>query len=238
MWKKYASDFFACSNKAGQFMFGSIKNLSVIPNAIEVEKFRYSDKIRNNIRQEMGISDKFVIGHIGRFNLQKNHMFVLNIFEKIHEKNPSAVLLLIGEGELEDKIRKEIGKKKLENFIMILGIRKDVNLIYQAMDVFILPSLFEGLPVTGIEAQASGLPCFFSDVITDEIGITNNSHFISLDRENQWINSILEINDRESNDRGVYFYLIRDSKFNVKNSAKILEKMYLNFYSITEEQKI
>lgn len=192
-----ATDYFACSKEAGRWMFGTSHTFTVIHNAINTTPFIYNEKIRKKKRKELGITNDFVIGHVGRFSYQKNHGYLLDIFHYFHERHPNSLLLLIG-GIVEDGSYLKFAKEKvreleLQNSVKFLGMRNDVPELMQAMDCFLLPSLFEGLGIVGIEAQASGLPCFFSDTITRELGITNLAHFISLkDTPEQWVNVIEE----------------------------------------------
>lgn len=192
-----ATDYFACSQLAGKWMFGENTPFTVIPNAIDCSKFRFNPEMRTKMRKSLNIEDKFVIGHVGRFTYQKNHGFLIDVFNEIHKINPKAVLLLIGDA-VEDMSYYETAKQKVEKnnlteYVKFLGMRNDVPLLMQAMDCFILPSKFEGLPVVGIEAQAAGLPCFFSDTITREVGITNLASFISLeDSSVDWAERILK----------------------------------------------
>lgn len=131
-------------------------------NAIDVSKYNYNPHVRDDIRRKLKINDDtFVIGHVGRFTYQKNHEFLINVFKKVHQKVNDSVLLLIGEGPDEGVIKQKVKELKLNNNVMFLGRRNDVPKLFQAMDCFVLPSRFEGLPIVGIEAQAAGLPCVF-----------------------------------------------------------------------------
>lgn len=223
---KYKSNVnWACSTEAGKYLFKKRK-FELIPNAIDMQKFSYNPEIREKKRKELGIEGKFVIGNVGRFNLQKNHKFVLEIFKEIKKKEKNAVLLLVGEGELRERIREQIKELKLEEDVMLLGVRKDTNELYQTMDVFLLPSLFEGLPVTGIEAQTSLLKCYFSDEITKEVKITENIHFVSLDKTaEQWAKEILENKDYNRQDTKII-----SQQFDIKVVAKELERKYQEYY--------
>lgn len=192
-----ATYYFACSQKAGEWMFGKKKKFIIVHNAIDVEKYKYDLQIRQKKRKELEIKDKFVIGHIGRFVYQKNHEFLIDVFNKIHEMLPEVELLLIGDA-VENKIYLNEAKQKvkdlgLEKKVKFLGMRKDVSELMQVMDCFVLPSRFEGLPLVGVEAQAAGLPCFFSDTITKEIQITNLVKFISLQESTKlWAEEIIK----------------------------------------------
>lgn len=171
-WKYYANTLFACSEKAGEFMFGN-SPFRVINNGIECEKFVFNEKTRNCYRQQLGLEGKMVIGHIGRFDPQKNHQFLIDIFATYLKNNPKAVLLLVGEGALLEQVKQKVCDLHLEKSVQFLGVRSDTSQLYQVMDIFVLPSLFEGLPVVGVEAQAAGLPLLTSNVVTSELQITN-----------------------------------------------------------------
>lgn len=196
--KIYATDYFACSELAGRWLFGNKEfdkgNVYILNNAIDVEKFRYNENTRKKVRKELNIADDtFVIGHIGRFVAQKNHTFLIDIFNEIHKERPNSILLLVGQGPLKEMIKEKVKKLGLNDSVIFLGQRKDANRLYQAMDVFVLPSLYEGLPVVGIEAQASSLACIFSDSMTKETKVLENSQFISLnDSLDTWKEYILK----------------------------------------------
>lgn len=186
--KKYSTHYFACSNYAAKFLFGNnITNnnkLYIMKNAIDKNKFSYNKKIRNEYRKKFNIDDDtLVIGHIGRFVKQKNHKFLINIFNEIVITNNNSLLILTGSGPLEEKIKKQVNKFSLENKVIFLGQRNDTNNLYQMFDLLLLPSLYEGLPVVGVEAQVASLPCILSNEITDEIKLTNLVKFISLNEK-------------------------------------------------------
>lgn len=193
-----ATDYFACSKLAGEWMFGKDSHFTVIPNAIDCEKYRFNENIRNQVRQTLGIEDQFVVGHVGRFTYQKNHSFLLDIFHEIHKQNPRSVLLLVGDA-VEDMSFYRAAKEKvkqyhLEDCVQFLGMRNDVPQLMQAMDCFVFPSKFEGLPVVGIEAQAAGLPCYFADTITREVGVTELAQFLPLkNNARQWAERIMQV---------------------------------------------
>lgn len=217
----------SCSTEAGKYLFRK-KKFEVIPNAIDMERFKYNEEIRNDKRKEMGLEDKFVIGNIGRFNLQKNHEFIIDVFYELQKENKNAVLMLIGTGELEEKIKQKVSNLKIEDKVLFMGNINNVEEMYQVMDIFIMPSLFEGLPVTGVEAQVSGLYCLFADTITREVQISNNCKFIPLQESKQiWKKEIISNN---SNNREQSYENIKESIFNIKKLSKELEKKYLDLY--------
>lgn len=229
--KKVANNYWGCGVDAVKFYFGDKvvqdNNYMILHNAIEVDKFIYNEDIRNRIREELNLTNKFVIGHVGRFMEQKNHEFILNLFKVILDKEPNAVLILLGDGELQEKMKQKAKNLKIDNAVKFLGNVNNVNEMYQAMDVFLLPSLFEGLPVVGIEAQASGLKCFFSDVITDEVKITDNVKYLSLKNgsKEKWADEILKGKEYQ---RKNMINEIKNAGYSIEDEAKKLEKIYLD----------
>ena len=213
--KIFATDYMCCSELAGRWLFGNKAydngKVYLLNNAIDLEKFRYNKKIRDNKRKELGISDDtLVIGHVGRFVEQKNHDFLIEIYNEIYKEKNNSILLLVGQGPLIEKMQEKVKKFKLEKNVKFLGQRDDINELYQAFDVFCLPSLYEGLPVVGIEAQASGLLCFFSEDMTKETKVLDTSVFLSLHQsEKVWANKIISLSK---------FYVRRDTKDEMTNN--------------------
>lgn len=186
----------APSTEAARFTFGnSLVNkgeVQILHNGLELKKYEYSDRARKTIRKEFNLTNKFVIGHVGRFNLQKNHSFLIEIFACIEKKRDDAVLMLVGNGELESEIKKKVIDLKLTDKVIFTGIRKDIGGILSAMDVFAFPSYFEGMPNTVIEAQANGLHCMVSDSITKEANITGLVDYIPLEKSaEEWARKII-----------------------------------------------
>ena len=192
----YATHLMACGEEAGRWLFGSKafdKGLvTILPNAIDVERYAFNQESRQRLRTELGIQDKFVIGHVGRFMKQKNHEFLIRVFSEVRKLRPDAVLMLVGDGELRPSIEKMVQNLGLSGAVLLLGNRSDTADLYSAMDLFVLPSLYEGLPVVGIEAQAAGLPCLFSDHISKESKILESAVFIPMD-VGTWISAISEL---------------------------------------------
>jgi len=183
--KVFATDYMCCSELAGRWLFGNKTynkgDVYLLNNAIDLDKFIYDEKIRNKKRKELGIKkNQLVIGHIGRFVAQKNHTFLIDIFNEIHKQNNNAILVLAGQGPLLEDIRKKVNQLKLTDYVQFLGQRSDANELYQAFDVFLLPSLYEGLPVVGVEAQAAGLLCILSNDMTKETKVLDSTIFMSL----------------------------------------------------------
>ncbi|MDO5548130.1 MAG: glycosyltransferase [Eubacteriales bacterium] len=225
--EKNATHLWACSRKAAEYMFQSksLNRVIIIPNGIVTERFTYHEEVRKKIRKEINVEDKFVVGHVGRFLPQKNHEFLIDIFAEIYKKEPNAVLLLLGQGELENKIRERVNQFELNECVRFLGIRNDIENIYQAMDVFILPSFHEGLPVTGIEVQASGLPIVLSDSITEEVKLTKYVRFLSLtDGASKWADALLAYRDVNRKDQVKEIY---EAGYDINQVAKRLERFYL-----------
>ena len=221
---KNSNVYFACSNMAGKFLFKN-KKFYLIKNAIEFNKFAYNVEIRDKYRKELKLDGKVVYGHVGRFNIQKNHTFLLDVFEKIVKNDDNSILLLIGKGELENEILQIVKNKKLENHVKFLGERDDVNNLFQAMDLFLLPSLFEGLPVVGVEAQASDLQCIFSDKITKEVRLLDKTIFIDINNSDNWVNAISKLNVMVDERKNVND-IIRKNGYDIQYSTKILDNIY------------
>ena len=182
----------AVSAEAGFSLYGKYLSFDTIHNGIDLDLFGYNPIVREQTRQKMGWQQHFVVGHIGRFEEQKNHRFLIDIFYEIHQKNPAALLVLIGCGSLEEEIQKKVQSLGLEKEVLFLGTQSHTTEYYQAFDCFVFPSLFEGLGIVLIEAQASGLPCFASDAIPAE-AFAVNAYPLSLGMSaSSWAETILE----------------------------------------------
>lgn len=228
--KKYANYFFACSERAAMWKFPRNviegKKYKVIKNGIDTEKFKFDTKIREEYREQLRIQKKFVLGHVGRFEEQKNHEFIINVFQEVLKINKNAVLILIGEGNLKERIENIAKEKKIQENIMFLGIRDDVNYILQAMDVFVFPSIFEGLGIAVIEAECSGLPVICSDKLPKEVEITDRVHKISLAKgAEKWADKILKVKDKSN--REIYYKEINCNGYDIKEVANKMEEFYL-----------
>lgn len=227
--KTFSTHYFACSEYAGKWLFGekTVKQGKVIilNNAIDLEQFKFSQSNRDKIRKELDIEGKFVVGHIGRFVYEKNHEFLLDIFEEILKKRQESVLLLVGEGPLEDQIRKK-AKKFPKGTVKFLGVRTDANRLYSAFDILFLPSKSEGMPVVGIEAQANGLPCVFSDAMTREVKLLETVTFLNINEPaTTW--ATISIKERLDNAEEI----IRPLGFDIGSQAQKLEKLYEKLYA-------
>ncbi|MCO1600976.1 glycosyltransferase family 1 protein [Desulfosporosinus nitroreducens] len=228
--KVYPTHFCACSALAGKWLFGKRfydqGNVKLIPNAIDISKFSFNQEIRNRVRKELNVEDSFVIGHVGRFMKQKNHNFLVDIFKKIHEIDSTAILLLAGEGELKEEIENKVRMLGLKDSVCFLGVQNNVHELMQGMDIFLLPSLYEGLPVVGVEAQSAGLPCVYADTITEETKILDSTEFVSLKESvDKWADKVLHFKD--GFERKKVDEKIIDSGFQIKKAAENLCNYYL-----------
>ena len=228
--KLFATDYMCCSELAGRWLFGDKEydkeNVYLLNNAIDLDKFKYNESLRKEKRKELGISDDtLVIGHVGRFVEQKNHRFLIDIFNEIYKKNNNSLLLLAGQGPLIDEIKNKVKSLKLEKKVKFLGQRSDIDKLYQVFDVFLLPSLYEGLPVVGVEAQAAGLLCELSNDMTKETKVLDTTRFISLNiSAEEWANNILE--DVKKHKRIDSSKEMTDKNFNIKEETSKLEDKY------------
>lgn len=228
IFQKVPTIYLSCSDKATKWLYtkktinsGKVK---LINNAIDVDRYDYNELYRNEFRKTNNLEGKFVIGHVGRFSEQKNHIFLINIFESLYEKDKNSKLVLVGEGELKEKIQILVKEKGLEKAVIFFGVTNEVEKCFDGFDVFILPSLYEGNPVVGIEAQASGLPCIFSDTITSNAQITPNVKYLSLNENVEvWRDKLLSFKDfkRKSTKK-----LIIQNGFDIKSLISEIEKIY------------
>jgi glycosyltransferase involved in cell wall biosynthesis len=228
---RYCTDKFACSTDAAVWGFGkkkiSNKKINIFNNAINTTKFVYKDEVRKEKRKELGVEDSFIIGHVGRFVEQKNHGFIIKIFNELIKIEKKAKLLLVGVGRLEEEIKKQIEELGIEKSVMMLGSRSDVNELMQAMDVFLFPSLFEGLGIVAIEAQAADLHVFASDVVPKEANISELFHSLSLNDEPlKWAEKIVKyskINARVDRTGDII-----KNNYDIKANTEWITNFYLN----------
>lgn len=230
--KLFANQYWACSKLAGEWMYGKgaveSGKVEVINNAIDLQKFAFNQEKRDSLRQELDLTNSFVVGHVGRFMTQKNHEFLVDIFAEIAREKANAKLLLIGEGVLKSKIERKVKLLGIANRVIFTGARSDVADLYNAMDVFLLPSHYEGLALVGVEAQANGLQYFLSDVITREVEVTDLCHFISLNKSaKEWSDDILSV---EGAVRENKLTDISKAGFDITVETKKVEKFYLEVY--------
>lgn len=215
----------APSTEAAEFLFGKgcIANHEVclLKNAIPLAFYQYDKKQRNRIREEFDISSNFVIGHVGRFNKQKNHKFLIEVFSEVIKVKPEAILILVGKGELENDIREQILMLGLGDKVIFTGVRKDIPSLLMAMDIMIFPSFFEGMPNIIIEAQATGLPCLVSDSITNEVKLTDLIHYKSVKADDAkcWSKIVISKLD-EKRDRGCYKQILFEAGYDINKGSE------------------
>lgn len=226
--KKHTKILLACSEKACEYLFhcnSKNSNAVIIRNAIDLSKFKYNEQIRNELRAKYGLEDDLVIGTVGRIEKVKNHLFLVDIFNELVKYNPKSKLVIVGEGSQRDLVEKKISEYNLEDKVLLLGSCRNVNELYQLMDIFVMPSLFEGLPVVGIEAQAEGLPAIFSENITKELSITTNNKFLSLNLSpKDWAEECLK-SSKIKRDKDISSELY-ESGFDISNEANKLLNIY------------
>jgi len=221
---------FSCGVEAAKCYFGQKvvdeNDYVLIPNAIDVERFIYNPEIRNKIRKENDLENKHVVGHVGRFMAQKNHTFLVDVFADVLKIDSQAHLVLLGDGELMDEIKRKAEDLGISEHVTFVGNVGNANEWYQAFDCFVLPSIWEGLPVVGVEAQAADLPCVFSSAITREIGLSQYAKFVPLTESvSVWAKTLsdaLQQNERNDNTK-----LITEHHYNIAFEAKKLQERYL-----------
>ena len=221
---KYADKLFACGDEAGRWMFNT-DNFEVLHNAIDTDLYTYNKEKADKVKKEFGIENKFVVGHVGRFSIQKNHEFLIDVFNEVQKVKEDSVLMLVGDGDLRPEIEQKVRDLQIENKVIFTGVRSDVNDLMQGMDVFLFPSLYEGLGIVLIEAQAAGLRCVISDTIPKDGVLTDDVTCISLAQSPVvWENEILKYQKyKRSNNKEI----IKKADYDIKNNAKTLEQFYI-----------
>ena len=223
----YATDFSACSLEAAQWLFGKKKlglgEVTLIKNAIDINKFVFNVEIRNQLRSYYKINDEeILIGHIGRFDYQKNHEFIIRLFQELVKVNSNAKLMLIGKGHLEKNINDLINEFQLNDKVIMVSPQKDIERYYSMFDKFILPSMFEGLGMVAIEAQINGLPCYLSNKVPSDVKITNHLWHLPLSSVKIWIKALMKETPRSKIDLSS----IRESGYEITQSANNLMDYY------------
>jgi len=225
-----ATHYMACSKAAAIWLYGHDKNVMFVPNVIEARIFDYSPDIRKLTRDSLGFSDStLVIGCVARFNPQKNHGYLISLFEEFHHSYDNSILLLVGDGELRPSIENVVRRKGLSNSVFFVGITANVSDYMQAMDVFVLPSLFEGLGMVYVEAQVSGLRCFASEGVPHEVDLTGLMSFISLDRSPAYWAEQISANKNYL--RRSHLDDIVKAGYDAPTSAQKLEQFYLETFN-------
>lgn len=192
----HANVCLACSDAAGKYQFRKTA-FETVPNGIDVERFRFNERLRNDLRKALHLDGCFVVGHVGRFYCEKNHAYLLRIFQALRERVPNAVLLLLGDGALMQNTKALAEEMGLTQDVRFMGVIRDCAAYYQAMDAFVLPSLYEALPLVGIEAQCAGLPCLFSSNVSAEVKLDAQTAFLPIGSEDVrlWTDRLAEIRD-------------------------------------------
>lgn len=224
---RYQADFMlACSNESGKWLYGKKaqekENYLFLPNAINVEKYQYSEKTATEYKRKLGLEGKYVIGHVGRFHEAKNHMFLLETFSKVVKARPDAVLLIVGDGDLKKSILDKVSQLEIDDKVILTGNRNDVPQLLQAMDLFVFPSLWEGLPLTVVEAQAASLPCVISDTITTDVDVSELVHRLPINDTDTWAEAILNNAWPKTN----VIDKVKAAGFDVQDSISLLMKVY------------
>ncbi|WP_271783556.1 glycosyltransferase family 1 protein [Aquimarina algiphila] len=222
----YATHRFSCGDKAGQWLFGENNDFYTMNNAIDTKKFIHNPETDKKYRKELNLEDKVIIGHVGRLNNAKNHSYLLRIFANIIEERPDCVLVLVGNGELQQSIEQEIDDLGIQDRVKMLGVRSDIPELLQMMDVFVFPSFYEGLPVTLIEAQAAGLKILASDTITQEVKLTDDIEFVSIQKPTSfWVNKIFNALSYEKQDNSDK---ISEAGYDIVSNTEKIQSFYLN----------
>lgn len=223
----------ACGQDAGKWLYGN-RDFIELKNGIDVDRYRFDESIREQYREKLGVGDKILLGHVGNFIEQKNHTFLIDVFADLVKTDPNYILLLISDGALMEMIKSKVDKLGLSENVIFLGKTTEVSNYIQAMDIFLLPSLYEGLPVVLIEAQASGIPCIVSDKVAEEANLTGTIKYLDIEHTDSWVNEIksdaeaLSVSDRhaacEAN-----LELLTQKGYNVTQNAQILKHHYIKF---------
>ena len=221
---KYATDLVACGKQAGDWMFGG-SPYRIVRNAIDINKYSYDDEKAKAKRKELGFDDEFVVGHVGQFRQEKNHIFLLRIMNELLKKRNDTKLLLVGDGEGRKEIVEKAKEYGIAERVVFLGNRDDVNELMQVMDVFVLPSLYEGVPLVLIEAQASGLPCIISDRVSKESIIVDSLVDVKQLSQSEWADLVLT---KANHSRKDYSLEMREAGYDIVTSSQLLQAFYLS----------
>lgn len=233
IFRKCYTHGFACGQDAGKWLFGK-DDFTELKNGIETKKYMFNESVRNEYRKKLGVGNRTLIGHVGNFIEQKNHVFLINMFAELLKKNPDYILLLISDGELMEQIKAQVKNLGISENVIFLGKTPDVCSYMQAMDIFVLPSLYEGLPVVLVEAQSAGLPCLVSDKVAVEANLTGKMKYISIQSTAKWVNQIEALNrelpDIDRKKCCEYNNMkIADAGYDITRSAEVLRNYYTEF---------
>lgn len=220
------TDFWACSRAAAEFLFGQGRAFRFIPNGIEADRFRFDPAVRAKVRRELGVGDAFVLGSVGRLCYQKNQSFLLDVFSQVLRRRPDSRLLLVGEGEDLPALRERAGALGITEKVIFYGLSDHVEELFWAMDAFVMPSRFEGLPVTAVEAQGAGLPCLFSDAVTQEVQLGAQAEFLPLTASaDKWAGTLLAMKPPENREAGAA--AVQKAGFGVQDVSRQIQEFYL-----------
>ena len=232
---RYVSDsMIACSDDAGKWLYGKkvVQNprYEVWKNGIDVQAFRFDRERRDRVRAQLGITDQVVLGHVGRFIPVKNHKFLIKVFKAYHESQPKSVLLLMGDGPLVEEAKELARELGIGEYVLFLGVRSDIPDLLDAMDCFLLPSLYEGFPISAVEAQTSGLVCLISDRVPHDIQISDDLTFIPIDNGVQpWCDALLA--SQNPSDREQAYKRVVDQGYDITETAAYVERFYREVYA-------
>ena len=228
--------YLACSKEAGKYLFSDkriIDKFKVIKNSIDIDKYLPNEEIRRRVRKELDVENDFVVGHVGRFQKQKNHSFLIDIFYELLKVKPNAKLILVGGGALGEEgskgeISNKIKEMGLSSRVIFLGVRDDVDKLMKAFDIFVFPSLYEGLPLTLVEAQTTGVGCVISDVITKEVEFNMGKlEFVSLNNTDEWVERIITLGSKRIIEVDKCRNYVENNGYDIKKTAKYLEEFYI-----------
>lgn len=227
---KYATDCFACSEAAAKWVFSerTLKEnkVKIIHNGIDINRFLFNESIREEYRAKLGLEDSFTLINTGRFTEQKNQSFILDIVDGLKKEGHNIKLLLLGDGPLKDSYESRVKQLGLEDSVLFLGVKPNVQDYLFAADCYVMPSFYEGLPVAGIEAECSGLPCFFSDNITEEVELGNQTHFLPLEAgRNVWVNKVMNCEPNENRAKATDY--VRVAGYDIHDVAEKMTNFYL-----------
>lgn len=224
----FADELVACAQGSGKWLYRNWK-FTVLNNAIDITKFGFDRSARAEVRRELGIDNEFLVGHIGHFSAPKNHFYLVDIFQELYQREPGARLLLVGDGPDFDQVKEKVTSLHLQDAVIFAGRRSDAERLYQAMDVFLMPSRWEGLPLVLLEAQASGLPIAASDRITKDVKCTENFWYLNIeDAPAVWAKKLLELAQEPAERAANQVQLLRDRGFDIAAEAQHLRQMYLH----------
>lgn len=239
IFKRMYTAAFACSRLAGDWIFG-VNKFTVIPNAFEIERYRFDMTKRQQYRRDLNLDNDLVIGYVGRINYQKNCWYALKCFEKYSAENPRARLLLVGNGPEREELEKYVERSSYRNSVIVYGESEDVPGLLSAMDVFLFPSRYEGLGISAIEAQISGIPCIISDAVPREAQLVSQSIFLPVGDESisLWVDKLREFS-RLSVNRDAFYRNNRKEflKYDIESASRNLEGLYYEYFSESQKRK-